>query len=209
MREHKTDDVRRHGGVDLPTIQRYINFHCSVSLDLFGSEVSTNAANFYTMGLKGRFEETKKKDDHRLKDGTYTVATLAGDRIVTREEGALVSLNERLRDDYIADCQRGVNRWNEIIKSHGIDFTLTLPHRGFRRAIGAFAEVKVSPDGRVISEAEWDAHHREWLPTAEDEAYVGSLMQPVTEPGKMANWIAPPARGINSRPADFEYVRLG
>src|SRR6478752_4163001 len=41
MREHKTDDVRRYGGVDLPTIQKYINFHCSVSLDLFGSEVST------------------------------------------------------------------------------------------------------------------------------------------------------------------------
>jgi benzoyl-CoA 2,3-dioxygenase component B len=171
--------------------------------------VSTNAANFYTMGLKGRFEETKKKDDHRLKDGTYGVATLAGDKIVAREEAALVSLNERLRDDYIADCQRGVNRWNEIIKSYGIDFTLTLPHRGFRRAIGAFAEVKVSPDGRVISEAEWDARHRDWLPTDEDQAYVASLMQPVTEPGKMAGWIAPPARGINSQAPDFEYVRLG
>jgi benzoyl-CoA 2,3-dioxygenase component B len=209
MREHKTDDVRRYGGIDLRTIQKYINFHCSVSLDLFGSEVSTNAANFYTMGLKGRFEETKKKDDHRLKDGTYTVMALAGDRIVTREEAALVSLNERLRDDYIADCQRGVNRWNEIIKSHGIDFTLSLPHRAFRRAIGAFAEVKVSPDGKVISEAEWDARHREWLPTEEDAAYVGSLMQPVITPGKVANWIAPPARGINGQPADFEYVRLG
>src|SRR4030095_12024891 len=103
MREHKTDDVRRYGGVDLPTIQKYINFNCSVSLDLFGSEVSTNADNFYTMGLKGRFEETKKKDDHRLKDGTYSVATLVGEKIVTRDEGALVSLNERLRDDYIPD----------------------------------------------------------------------------------------------------------
>lgn len=209
MREHKTDDVRRYGGVDLPTIQKYINFHCSVSLDLFGSEVSTNAANFYTMGLKGRFEETKRKDDHRLKGGTYPVVTVTGDQIVTRDEPALVSLNERLRDDYVADCQRGVNRWNEIIKSHGIDFTLKLPHRGFRRAIGAFAEVKVSPDGRIISEAEWDARHRDWLPTEEDEAYVASLMQGVTERGKVAGWIAPPARGINSQPADFEYVRLG
>jgi hypothetical protein len=25
----------------------------------------------------------------------------------------------------------------------------------------------------------------------------------------VANWIAPPARGINGQPADFEYVRLG
>jgi benzoyl-CoA 2,3-dioxygenase component B len=208
MREHKTDDVRKFGVIDLPTIQRYLDFHCSVSLDLFGSEVSTNAANFYTMGLKGRFEETKKDDDHQLKEATYPVVQLDGDTITTREEPALVSLNERLRDDYIADCARGVSRWNQVIKRHGIDFELRLPHRGFHRAIGCFAEAKVSPDGRVVSEAEWDARHREWLPSVEDAAYVQSLMQPVTEPGKFANWIAAPARGINGQPIDFEYVRL-
>jgi benzoyl-CoA 2,3-dioxygenase component B len=208
MREHRTDDVRRVGGIDLATIQRYINFHCSVSLDLFGSEVSTNAANFYTMGLKGRFEETKRLDDHLLREATYPVLGLDGDRIATREEPALISLNERLRDDYIADCARGLQRWNETIRRHGIDVELTLPHRGFHRAIGSFAEAKISPDGRVLSEAEWDARHREWLPTAEDRAYVQSLMVPVVEPGKFANWIAPPARGINGKPLDFEYVRL-
>jgi benzoyl-CoA 2,3-dioxygenase component B len=207
MREHQTDDVRRHGGIDLPTIQKYLNFHCSVSLDLFGSEISTNAANFYTMGLKGRFEETKKDDDHVLRKATYPVLELAGDGIVARDEPALTSLNERLRDDYVADCNRGVARWNEIIRRHGIAVELRLPHRGFHRAIGNFAEVKVAPDGRVISQAEWDARHREWLPTAEDRAYVASLMQPVVEPGKFANWIAPPARGINGQPLDFEYVR--
>jgi benzoyl-CoA 2,3-dioxygenase component B len=208
MREHRTDDVRKYGGVDLATIQKYINFHCSVSLDLFGSEVSTNAANFYTMGLKGRFEETKKDDDHRLKDASYAVTDLQGDRLVTRHEAALVSLNERLRDDYVADCARGVARWNQVIKNHGIDVELRLPHRAFHRAIGAFADVKVSPDGRLLSEAEWDARHQSWLPTAEDQAFVGSLMQGVTEPGKFANWIAPPPRGINSKPIEFEYVRL-
>jgi len=209
MREHKTDDVRKFGGIDLATIQRYINFHCSVSLDLFGSEVSTNAANFYTMGLKGRFEETKKPDDHQLKEATYPVVELDGDRITTREEPALVSLNERLRDDYVADCVRGLTRWNETIKRHGIDVELALPHRGFHRAIGSFAEAKVSPDGRVISEAEWDARRRDWLPTEEDQVFVQSLMQPVVEPGKFASWIAPPPRGINGKPVDFEYVRLG
>lgn len=208
MREHKTDDVRRHGGIDLATIQKYVNFHCSVSLDLFGSEISTNAANFYTMGLKGRFEETKKADDHRLKDATYSVAELVGDTIGVREEAALVSLNERLRDDYVADCQRGVNRWNQVIKSHGIDVELTLPHRGFHRRIGVFADAKVSPDGRVISEAEWDARHRDWLPNEHDQEFIASLMAPVTEPGRFAGWIAPPARGINGQPVDFEYVRL-
>jgi benzoyl-CoA 2,3-dioxygenase component B len=208
MREHRTDEVQKHGGIDLATIQKYINFHCSVSLDLFGSEVSTNAANFYTMGLKGRFEETKKDDDHRLKDATYSVTDLQGDRLVTRTEAALVSLNERLRDDYVADCARGVARWNQVIKNHGIEFELRLPHRAFHRAIGAFADVKVSPDGRALSEAEWDARHRDWLPTAEDQAFVGSLMQGVMEPGKFASWIAPPPRGVNSQPIEFEYVRL-
>jgi benzoyl-CoA 2,3-dioxygenase component B len=208
MREHKTEDVRKYGGIDLPTLQKYLNFHFSVSLDLFGSEISTNAANFYTMGLKGRFEETKKDDDHRLKTATYPVAELDGDRIVMREEPALPSLNERLRDDYVEDCARGVARWNQIIQKAGIDAELKLPHRAFRRAIGAFAEVRVSPDGRVLSEAEWDANKHAWLPTEDDQAYVQSLMHGVTERGRFANWIAPPARGINGQPLDFEYVRL-
>ena len=206
--QYKTDDLRKHGAIDLPTIQRYLNFHCSVSLDLFGSEISTNAANFYTAGLKGRFEETKKQDDHTLKDATYTIAEPDGDGIAMREKPALVSLNERLRDDYVADCARGVARWNEVIRKHGIDFELRLPHRAFHRAIGSFADARVAPDGRVISQAEWDTRRQDWLPTEDDKVYIQSLMQPVTEPGKFANWIAPPARGINGQPVDFEYVRL-
>jgi benzoyl-CoA 2,3-dioxygenase component B len=208
-REHGPDGVSRHGGIDLAMIQRYLNFHFSVSLDLFGSEISTNAANFYTSSLKGRFEETKRDDDHTLKASTFGVPAIDGDRIAMREEAALTTLNERLREDYIADCQRGVNRWNEVIRKHGIDRELRLPHRGFHRAIGTFAEVKVSPEGHIISEAEWDARHRDWLPTPEDESYVASLMVRVTEPGKFAGWIAPPARGINGQPIEFEYVRLG
>ncbi|MBI4627672.1 MAG: benzoyl-CoA 2,3-epoxidase subunit BoxB [Candidatus Rokubacteria bacterium] len=208
MREHKTDDVRAHGGIDLPTIQRYLNFHFSVSIDLFGSEISTNAANFYTMGLKGRFEETKQDDDHRLKDATYRITALEGDVLGASEEPALTTLNERLRDDYVDDCARGVARWNQIIRKAGVDFELRLPHRAFHRAIGAFAEVRVSPDGRVLGEAEWDARKHEWLPTAEDQAYIQSLMRPVVGRGRFANWIAPPARGINAQPLDFEYVRL-
>jgi benzoyl-CoA 2,3-dioxygenase component B len=203
-----SDDVRKRGAIDLATIQRYLNFHFSVSLDLFGSEVSTNAANFYTNSLKGRFEETKKNDDHLLKDATYPVPAIAGDRVGTREESALTALNERLREDYIADCQRGVDRWNRVIREHGIDMVLKLPHRGFHRAIGVFADYRISPDGRVITQAEWDAKKTEWLPTEADGAYVASLMTPVVERGKFASWIAPPARGINGQPVDFEYVRL-
>jgi benzoyl-CoA 2,3-epoxidase subunit B len=207
MRDHRTDDVRKHGAIDLATIQRYLNFHFSVSIDLFGGEISTNAANFYTAGLKGRFEEGKKADDHVLAGATYPVSQLAGDRIVTRDEAALPALNERLRDDYVADCQRGVDRWNQTIRKHGIDVELRLPHRGFHREIGLFSEARVSPDGRVVSQAEWDARQSDWLPMESDKAFVQSLMVPIVERGKFASWIAPPARGINAQPVDFEYVR--
>jgi benzoyl-CoA 2,3-dioxygenase component B len=207
MREHRTDDVRRLGAIDLPTVQKYLNFHYSVSLDLFGSEISTNAATFFTTGLKGRFEESRKDDDHRLVEATYPVACLEDGRFTTRDMPALIALNERLRDDYIADCQRGVDRWNQVIRRHGIDFELRLPHRAFHRAIGAFAGLRVSPDGRVLTEAEWNERRGDWLPTAEDQAYVASLMRPVVEPGKFAGWIAPPSRGINGQPLDFPYVK--
>ena len=207
MRDHDTDDVRTHGAIDLATIQRYLNFHFSVSIDLFGGEISTNAANFYTAGLKGRFEEGKKTDDHRLAEAMYPVTQIDDGRIVTQEEAALRALNERLRDDYIADCQRGVDRWNQVIRKLGVDFELRLPHRGFHRAIGMFAETRVSPAGEVVSQAEWDARRPEWLPTETDKAFVQSLMVAVVERGKFASWIAPPARGINGNPVDFEYVR--
>jgi benzoyl-CoA 2,3-dioxygenase component B len=207
MREHRTDDVRKYGGIDLATIQKYLNFHYSVSLDLFGSEISTNAANFYTASLKGRFEEGKRDDTHHLKDATCPVAMLEGDRIVTRELPALNALNERLRDDYVLDCERGLARWNQVITQHGIGFQLALPHKGFHRAIGSFAGARMSPDGRLLNDAEWQAQKDDWLPTERDYAYVASLMKPVTERGKMADWIAPPARGISGQPIDFEYVR--
>jgi len=208
MRETGDDDLRRHGVIDLPTLQKYLNFHYSVSLDLFGGELSTNAANYYTGGLKGRFHETDIDDDHRLTDAAYTVPEIADGAIRTVEAPALAALNERLRDDFVADSRRGVERWNKIIARHGIDFRLTLPHRGFNRGMGVFAGVNVSPDGRLLGDDEWQHRRGDWLPTAEDRAYVESLMRPVTDPGRMAHWIAAPARGIDGKPLDYEYVRL-
>jgi benzoyl-CoA 2,3-dioxygenase component B len=212
MAEHKLDDpdhVRALGVVDLPTLQRYLNFHYSVTLDLFGSEISANAAGFYTNGLKGRFEETKVKDDHVLTDEAYEVQELAGDRIVSKQVPALTALNERLRDDYIREVQAGVHRWNRIIARTGIPFRLSLPHTGFHREIGHFAGRFIAPDGRVMQEADWKAHAAEWLPSPADYAFVQSLMTGrVVEPGKFANWIAPPRRGIHNQPINFEYVRF-
>jgi benzoyl-CoA 2,3-dioxygenase component B len=39
------------------------------------------------------------------------------------------------------------------------------------------------------------------LPSAEDRAFVQSLMRHVTEPGQLAGWIAPPEIGINNSPS--------
>ncbi|MBM3569172.1 MAG: benzoyl-CoA 2,3-epoxidase subunit BoxB, partial [Alphaproteobacteria bacterium] len=209
MKAHDTADLRPHGGISLPLIQKYLNFHFSVTLDLFGSEISTNSANYYTMGLKGRFEETRIGDDHKLADASYPVLqrTAAGglEAVATP---ALSALNERLRDDYIKDCEKGVERWNRVIQRAGVDFKLTLPHRAFHRRIGSFAGMTVSPEGRMVDAAEWKAREADWLPTEAERAYVGSLMKPALGVGQMAGWIAPPARGIANQPVDWEYVKL-
>ena len=211
MNELKTeepDKIRAAGAIDLPTLQKYLNFHFSVSVDLFGQEVSTNAANYYTAGLKGRFEESKIDDDHVLKEGVANLTMLDDGAIKEIEYNALLAVNERLRDDYVDDCQIGVNRWNKVMKRHKIDFELKLPHRGFHRAIGTFSEANISPDGNVISKAEWDKNADNWLPSEEDRAFVISLQKACVEPGKIASWVAPPSRGIDGHPFDYEYVRF-
>jgi benzoyl-CoA 2,3-dioxygenase component B len=211
MKELATDDpakVRAAGAIDLDTIQRYLNFHFSVTIDLFGADQSSNAATFYTAGLKGRFDETKRTDDHVLKGLAYPVQNVVEGRLVSHDVPMLNALNEVLRDDYIKDSVGGVERWNRVIDKAGIPFRLKVPHKAFHRKIGSLSQVRVAPDGRVISEAEWNANEASWLPTAEDRAFVASLMGRVVEPGKFAGWIAPPVVGINRQPINFEYVRF-
>ena len=212
MNELKTEDaatVRAAGVIDLATLQRYLNFHYSVTIDLFGADQSSNAATFYSSGLKGRYEEGKRGDDHVLKGQHYKVLEVQGGQLVEKEVPMLNALNEVLRDDFIKDSVAGVGRWNKVIEKAGIATRLQVPHKAFHRQIGALAGVKVSPDGRPVSELEWAAHEKAWLPSAEDRAFVASLMGRVVEPGKFAGWIAPPAMGINRQPVDFEYVRFG
>ena len=211
MKEVRSEDpkrVREGGAVDLETMQRYINLHFTVSVDLFGQEISTNAATYFSSGLKGRYLESRLDDDHRLTDSLWPVHLVQDGRIVLEDWPALTAVNERLRDDYVKDSQRGIDRWNGVLESHGVDFRFTLPHRFFNRHIGTSAGINVSPHGEVISESEWQAQQGAWLPSAEDQAFVGSLMNRVTELGKIAAWIAPPVRGIDGKPWDYEYVRF-
>lgn len=207
----KTDDparLRSHGVIDLPTIQRYLNFHSSVTADLFGADLSSNAATFYTTGLKGRFREERIADDHVLKEATYPILEMRSGALGGRDAPALNALNERLRDDFVADSISGVEAWNIELSKRGIGFRLTVPHKAFNRNIGPLAGVKVSPEGNVVSQAAWEASLHEWLPTAGDREFVQSLMGRVTEPGRFANWISPPSSGINGQPVECEYVRF-
>ena len=205
---YDTEKVRALGVIDLPTIQKKLNLHYSLSLDLFGSEVSTNAANAFNAGLKGRYQETEIKDDHRLEHSTYPVLKLVNGEIKRVDEPALTALNMRLRDDYTADCAKGLLRWNKIIGTAGIDFRLALPHVAFHRQIGEFRDVQATPTGELIDEATWQKRKYEWLPSKEDGDFIATLMKPVREPGEFAGWIAPPIVGIDNKPGDFEYVKL-
>jgi len=200
--------VRALGVIDLPTIQKKLNLHYTLSLDLFGGEVSTNAANAFNAGIKGRYQETKIADDHRLVDATYPVSAVVDGEIKLQDVPALTAINMRLRDDYSRDAAGGVGRWNKTIQKAGIAFELTLPHEGFHRQIGVFNGVPVTPDGKIIGQDEWTARREEWLPSKADGDFIQSLMKPCQEPGQYAGWIAPPKVGIDNQPGDFEYVKL-
>src|SRR5690606_1533759 len=99
--------IRALGVIDLPTLQRKANFHMSVTRDLFGAEVSSNGAELYSAGLKGRYEETRIDDDHVQTDDMYSVMSVRDGQLVTTELPALSAINSRLLDDYIRDCQGG------------------------------------------------------------------------------------------------------
>jgi benzoyl-CoA 2,3-dioxygenase component B len=206
MKQDPNGDVRKHGGIDLPTIQKYLNLWYTLSLDLFGGEVSSNAADAFAAGIKGRYKEDRY-DEHKLIGSHFAMDVLEEGKIVHKDVAMRNALNEVLRTEYIKDCQRGVDRWNKTIREEGIEFELVLPSNKFHRQIGTWSTVCVTPGGEIVDRATWDAGAVNWLPTAEDEVYIKSLMKPVYEPGQMASWLAPPAKGINGLPGDFVYVK--
>ncbi len=207
MKQDPNEDASNGGGIDLPTIQKYINLWYSVSADLFGGEISTNAANYFGASLKGRNRETSFPD-HKVVTGSYGMDVLRGGALVRQEVPLRNAMNELLRDSYIEDCQRGCDRWNRVIERHALSFRLRLPDRKFNRQVGIYSGGRFTPEGALVSEEEWQCRRDEWLPGKADRAFVESLMAPVHQRGRIANWIAPPERGINGLPFDFEYVRF-
>ncbi|HEV7209368.1 MAG TPA: benzoyl-CoA 2,3-epoxidase subunit BoxB [Mycobacteriales bacterium] len=208
MVETGTADVFDHGGIPLTVIQKYLNFQFAVSMDLFGSEQSSNAGKYFTSGLKGRWGETRRKDDHTLIGQEREMTAVEGGNLVQKTVPLLGALNLDLRDEYVADCENGVKRWNQALEDAGLADRLTLPHEGFFRKVGTYAGHAISPAGELLTHDEFARREDEWIPTAADRAEVAKLMTPVYEPGKFASWIAPPPQGINAQSVEFDYVRF-
>jgi len=202
-----SEDVRKLGGIDIPTIQKHLNQWFSLSLDLHGGEVSSNAAAYFANGLKGRAKEDTF-DDHMVENAYYNMEFFEDGKPVTKEVLMRNAMNEVLRDWYVGDCAAGVERWNRILERYGMSDRLRLPDRKFNRNIGMYSGFHFDPNGQPLSEEEWQRRKHEWLPAPADTEYLLSIMAaPVYEPGKFANYIAPPRRGINQLPINFEYVR--
>lgn len=210
MKAHNVEDldkVRALGLIDLPTMQKYLNLWFTLSLDLFGGEISSNAASYFASGIKGRAKEASH-EDHIALNGTYGFDQFKDGKKVHEDVPLRNAMNEVLRDEYVEDCQRGVDKWNRTIAANGIQFQLKLPSRRFHRHVGIYSGMCFDTDGNPIDAATFAAKQDAWLPTDADKAYVKSLQQkPVYDPKQMANWIGAPKQGIKGRPVDFEYVR--
>ena len=131
--------VRSYNVIDLPTIQKKLNLHYSLSLDLFGQEVSTNAANAFNAGIKGRYMEVRIDDDHQLNNDTYMVRNVVNGAIISEEVPALTAINMRLRDDYVRDAAGGIGRWNKLLqKNQALILNLPCPMRRLIAKLASF-----------------------------------------------------------------------
>ena len=199
--------MRELGGFDFATIQKWVNHWYTYSLDLFGAEVSTNAADYFAAGIKGRWQEATKHTEHSALNAYKNVPHVENGRLIDRDIPLRNAMNEELREEYIADCDRVVKKWNAALERMDSELRISLPDRRFHRRQGLYAGIPFNPAGEMITDAEFEAKRAEWLPTDADRAYVQSLMKPVHQAGQMANWIAAPKRGINRQPVEYEYVR--
>ncbi|MFQ5512684.1 MAG: benzoyl-CoA 2,3-epoxidase subunit BoxB [Candidatus Krumholzibacteriia bacterium] len=211
MKESSNEDVTEFDAIPLDIIQKYINHWFSVSLDLFGSEDSSNAASFFGSSLKGRFGESnrKKYPDAVCSDAGYELETVNEKGKVGKTSIPMRrAMNAVLRDAYVDDCERAVRRWNKVLEDESIDFRFKLPSVRFNRKIGLQSTHFCDPEGTPLTGEEWEAGRHKWIPAEKEKEYVRGIMVPVHERGKFANWVTPPNRGIFGKPIDFEYVRL-
>jgi len=210
MKKLKTDSIetiRSAGAIDLQTIQKYINFWFSSSLDLFGSEISSNAASSFANGLKGRPDESRYENNIE-KDTEFKLDGIENNKITTQAIPTRNAMNEITRQAYIIDCEVGLKRWNRLIKKADYNILLSLPSSKFRRNIGIWAGMPVDPQGKIVTEKEMNKNINKWLPSIDDKEFIKSLMVQVIDPEKTASWIASPNRGINNLEINYKYVDI-
>ena len=204
-------DVRKAGGIDLPLIQKFVNFWFSQSLDLHGSEVSSNAAAYFSNGLKGRAEEDKFDDDHVLAANMYVLDMMDDSGRIIREEVPMRNALERGVARLV--CRRLPGRRRSLEQARARSPRHVGAHRpavaavqpqGRRLCRQAFRSVRQSADAPRSGSARSTSGCRR-RPTR--RTCTASRSTPVYKPGQFANYIAPPQRGINRQPIDFEYVR--
>jgi benzoyl-CoA 2,3-dioxygenase component B len=202
-------DPRKVGAIPPEIVQRYVNEWATASYDLFGGEDSSNAAESFASGLKGRYREGDGiyKDPKAL-DQIYETQAVTDGRLSRLEIPLRRAMNALLLDAYVADITRIVARWNKTLSDQGIDAVLKVPSLRFNRQIGLYGGLPIDPEGNPITREEFDRKLPGWLPSRADYEYVASCMVKVHERDKFANWIAPPHQGINGQTADFEYVKF-
>ncbi|MDJ0948549.1 MAG: benzoyl-CoA 2,3-epoxidase subunit BoxB [Alphaproteobacteria bacterium] len=208
MQAHDTDDVAPHGGINLATLQRYMNYWAPQTIDLFGNELSSWSEDLFDAGLKGRPYEAEHHDEHVRLDDTLPVDVVADGALVRRDVPQRKAINEASRAIYLREIGTVVHRWNRMLGKMGIDFRFYVPDKRFNRRIGVYKDFHFSPMGEPVGAAAFQEGLADWLPSEAEQDHVKSLMQPVYEPGKIAGWIAPPTRGIDGKPVAYEYVRL-
>ena len=208
MKENPGRDVKELGGIPLDIIQKSINYWYTYSLDLFGGEISSNAADYFAAGLKGRFREEKREDEHTALDQMTNIPVIEDGKVVNREVPLRNAMNESLRDAFIEDCERALKMWNRELESAGLEDRLSLPHKMFHRHIGEYTKAHFNLSGEMITSDAFEASRTDWFLTEADEEYLQTIMKPCYEVGKIAGWIAPPIKGVGGQAFEFEYVKL-
>jgi hypothetical protein len=111
MKAHPGRSPRDFGAIDLPTLQKYINFWSSSNNDLYGAEISSNSANFFGSSLKGRAWEMKKHTDHKVLEAVKDIEHFENGALRTQTVPMRNALNEVLREEFIEDNTKGIEYW--------------------------------------------------------------------------------------------------
>ena len=203
--------VRALGVIDLPTLQKKANLHFSLTLDLFGNEISTNAANAFNAGLKGRYHEDQTDRRPRADRRDLSGAAAEGRRDRARggagAVGAEHAAARRLRRR--RQCRRR-RCWNRVLERAGLRVPpasaacrVQPPHRRVRR------DPRRSRRQPAVETSSGRRGAETMLPSADDDALrrepdaAGARDRALMRP-----WIAPPRIGIDNKPGDFEYVKI-